>query len=202
MTPEYLPVPRIERIFIDIDGVLANYLERLLDNYNQRHGTSFIAADVTDWHLKNILQPGQKWGDYIDKDFWTALKSYPWAHSLVRLVRDTKLPYAFLTALLDENRPDNAFATFIDGRRKWLDDQFPTLEGQGFPPSTRLIFASCKDLVVKEGDLLIEDASHNVNAARAVGAHVLALAQPWNQDIKCLRCTPEQILRFLGHLSA
>jgi len=105
-------------------------------------------------------------------------------------VKATGKPYAFLTALQDvEDRRS------VVSRKAWLDKHF-TVDPTDIP-SKRLIVAQRKELVVTEGDILIDDYIKNLWAAQKVGATVFLLAQPWNQGDFPERMTPEQILKAL-----
>jgi len=181
----------VTRIYIDVDGILAQFVPALLKNYNQKHGTSLTPNDVTDWAFKGIFKHGQHWWDYTyPENFWTELETYSWAHALVAAAKATGKPYAFLTALQDvEDRRS------VMSRKAWLDKHF-TVDPTDIP-SKRLIVAQRKELVVTEGDILIDDYIKNLWAAQKVGATVFLLAQPWNQGDFPERMTPEQILTAL-----
>ena len=176
-------------IYIDVDGVIADYIGALLAVYNQRHGTSVTNDDVKDFFMESVLKPGQKWEDY-SPDYKT-IPVLPWAHQLVAAVRKIGKPYAFLSALLA--LPDGS-RNILDDRRWWLDQNFAC---PGDNPSDRLVVATRKDLVVHEGDLLIEDGPMNVEAVRKAGGQVLVVAQPWNTEVPD-RLSPDAILWILA----
>lgn len=186
----------MNRIFIDVDGVLADFVSRILTNYNARHGTTYTHAEVTDWAFQDILKPGQRWWEYIDPDFWLSLDPYPWAQEMVSLVRKSGHPHAFLTALPGNTGESpglpGALGAAVEGRTVWLDRVFANPEDPE-PPHHRMIVAARKNLVVVPGDILIEDAPKYILPAREIGVTVLALAQPWNTDVPD-RLTPQQIL--------
>jgi 5'(3')-deoxyribonucleotidase len=176
------------RIFVDVDGVLADFMGQLLHNYNQKYGTNYKHADIKDWNFGGIFHSGRKWQDHINHDFWVNLPLLPWAHQLVETIRATKKPYAFLTSL------PNGTGTSVEDRRMWLDKHF--MIDPKDPPSKRMIVACRKDLVINKSDIMVDDSPDNVAAGRSVGATVLPMAQPWNPDIVG-RMTPEEIMDFL-----
>jgi len=171
-------------IYVDVDGVLADFNGRILTNYNAKHGTKWTNDDVTDWEYQTIFHAGQRWQDYIDPGFWLDLELLPWAQRLVKAVRDTRQNYAFLTYIPDETAD----------RRHWLNWHFT--KELGDPPGDRMIIAKRKELVVHSNDLLIDDAPRNIKAVRKNGATVMALAQPWNQSVWG-RMSPEQVIQNL-----
>jgi len=183
------------RIFVDVDGVLADFTGRFLRNYNARNGTSLVHDDVTDWDYSKVdafkLRDSQEWESYLDPEFWLELDPLPWAHDLMAVIECMGIPFAFLTSLPN--------GSALEDRRKWLDRHFRGKDTQfNYPlhPSKRLIEAAQKDLVVGPGDLLIEDSIANVLAARLVGAEAILLAQPWNAGAAG-RMTPSEILAYL-----
>jgi len=187
------------RLYLDVDGVLADFSSRIISNYNLKHGTTYTHDDVTDWTFSNILQPGQQWGDYVDPDFWTSLDTYPWAYKLLGVAQNAGIPYAFLTSLPDHNGPSGGLGAAIEGRKRWLDAKFTHL-GE-LTPSRRLVVADRKELVVGPHDILVEDAPKNIHAVREAGGHVMALAQPWNTEV-WNRMSPEAIILTIGGLHA
>jgi 5'(3')-deoxyribonucleotidase len=184
------------RIYIDVDGVLADFVSRILLNYNAKHGTVYTHDDIQTWDFTDILQPGQEWQDYVDQNFWGCLDIYPWAHQLVAAVRASGRPYAFLTALSDDNSCTEGSA--LAARERWLDRHF--MIDPLDPPSSRMIATIRKDLVVAPGDILIDDSARNIQAIRNVGGTAWALAQPLNQGVEG-RMTPDEIMDALQRLN-
>jgi len=182
------------RIWIDVDGVLADFVGRLLQNYNAKNGTDYNPNAVTNWQFSKVLK-GEDWKNYMDPDFWTGLKPYPWAQKLVRLVDSTNILYAFLTSL------PNGTGLSVEGRRTWLNVHLDHNHERLYTPGQRLVEASKKELVVRAGDLVIEDSPDNARILRAIGADVLLLAQPWNEGSPG-RMTSDEILTFLRWLKA
>ena len=183
------------RIYLDVDGVLADFVSRILLNYNAKHGTAYTSDDIQTWDFTDILKPGQEWHNYVDLNFWESLDVYPWAHQMVTAVRASGRPYAFLTALSDVNVSNGGPA--LAARERWLDRHF-TVDPQD-PPSSRMIAALRKELVVAPGDILIDDSARNIQAIRNIGGTAWALAQPLNQGVEG-RMTPDEILEALRRL--
>jgi len=180
-------------IYVDVDGVLANWVQGLLSRINEAHGTSYVHDDWNSWDA-SIVPKGKKWWDYTsDREFWQHLPLYPWARELFMHAKVTGMPMAFLSSL-PVKTPD-----VLEARREWLDEHMQGL--WKWKPSEHLISANKKELVVHAGDLLIDDSPTNVNAVRnIVGAEVWCLAQPWNRGITQDRLSPNVILHRLEHL--
>lgn len=181
-------------IYLDVDGVLAQFAEAVVDKYNEVNGTGFTANDVTGWNFQPIIQEPDKWYNYArDLEMWKNLLPYPWAEPLVKAVIDTGYPWAFLTSL--PIKPKGV----LQARRDWVDREFGHLEQN---ISRRIVVAKRKELVVHEGDFLIDDTLDNCKAVRKAGGRTLLLMQPWNRDAegKLTRCSVEHVFQVLEGL--
>ncbi len=182
-------------IFIDVDGVLADFVGAALQRINSARGTDWKTTDVTSWSFKGILNSeGEIWkftrDDGIFYRFWRDLRPYPWAKGLVGATRYTGREVAFLTTL-PYFQPES-----FKSRYFWLEEQFGNLIKS---PGERMIVTSRKDLVFHEKDIAIDDNPTNIKLARQIGAIGLALAQPWNVEIED-RMSPEELIQLLGSL--
>ena len=176
-------------IYLDVDEVLADFTGAFVTLYNRRNGTNWTTDQITGWNFIPILQGNEKWWDYTEteKGFWRNLPLLPWAHEMVKLASESGYLWCFCTSLAI-CQPD-----ILDDRRNWLHEHF-----REFDPkvSQRLIVAKRKELVVHEGDALIDDSVTNYDAVRAVGGTVFLLSQPWNEGHDS-RWTPQQIIKWL-----
>ena len=87
------------RIYLDVDGVLANLVQKILDAYNFVHKTNWKHDQVTGWNMVPVMQEGQKWWDYTGLSTYQDVEPYPWARELVQATADTGLPWGFLGSL-------------------------------------------------------------------------------------------------------
>lgn len=177
---------KYKRIFLDVDGVLADFVTRLLKNYNMENDTDFKYDDVIDWNFKGIISDNDTYKNYVDAKFWLMLEPFFWAEDLVRAAHSTGAQIAFLTYLGSE--PGLGWQQ----RKQWLEKNFPYIDNVG----DRLINTRSKNLVVTKGDLLIDDSEFNVTAALKSGADVITLAQPWNLGCPN-RMPPQEIIEKL-----
>jgi len=179
---------KYKRIFLDVDGVLADFVTRLLKNYNMTNDTDFKYEDATDWNFKGIISDNDSYKNYIDAKFWLMLEPFPWTEELVKTAVSTGTQIAFLTYLGRE--PGLGWQQ----RKEWLDKTFPYIKDAG----DKLINTRSKNLVVTKGDLLIDDSEFNVTAALKSGADVITLAQPWNLGCPN-RMAPQEIIDKLSN---
>ena len=176
-------------IYLDIDDVLADLTGGFVELYNRVNRTNFTKDDITDWDFMGVLPQWQHWWDYTEREpgFFRFLRPTPWAHEMVELAAKSGYRWAFCSSS-PINHPG-----ILDDRRIWLRRHFGDLDPQ---VQHRLIVAKRKELVVHEGDALIDDSVTNYDAVRAVGGTVFLLSQPWNEGHDA-RWTPEQILEWL-----
>jgi 5'(3')-deoxyribonucleotidase len=173
-------------IYVDIHGVLANLAGAVVDNYNRQHGTHWTQDDVKNWDWSPVIHPSQNWLDYTHTEgFWRNLPLYPWAKDLVTKVKATGHLVAFLSDLPTNTENDH---------RIWLDKHF----GNG--TNKHLIVTKRKDLVARQGSILIDDSPSQIDATRRAGCKVLPLKQPWNTEVSS-RYSIEEIFKELEKLN-
>jgi 5'-nucleotidase len=162
------------RIAVDFDGVLFDHIPYMLRGFRDVHGIDLEAEGLRYW------------------DFFQ-----------YRAIRDARLTYACVRAVLDEietdpvlhqNPPRDPHAAGIMGRWKDAGHEVSVvtarlpisrevtelfLEHHGIPHD-RLVMGAH----IKTGyDVLIDDAPHNVLMAAADGGMAVLMDHPYNQDV-------------------
>lgn len=143
---------RLPRLIIDQDDVLAMFLEGLLEEYNEKHHTSYTLEDVTQWKMAKIL--GNDIWDIINrKGFFYGLKPVPYAiETFERMHKSGKYDMYICTASLPESYTE---------KLAWIQKYMP------FFPEERFIACKSKDAVW--GDILFDDAAHNIESYAGIG---------------------------------
>jgi len=77
----------IEKIYLDMDGVLCNFEKRYTELYNEAPSSS---RDKKNW--------SENWTDFVMSKQFETLDIFPGAIELLRYVRDTDLPIEILTS--------------------------------------------------------------------------------------------------------
>jgi FMN phosphatase YigB (HAD superfamily) len=159
---------KIDHIFIDLDGVLADWVGGVIDlfgrdrDYVFRHWTSGDysvekALNVTTERLWNrINQQGSDW--------WAHLDRFHWNQDLLSLIIDTTAAASILTS------PGDCVHAY-NGKRIWADRHVP-----GFA----LHLTSEKQLLAKPSSLLIDDSGRNCEEFIAAGGNAILFPQHWN----------------------
>jgi len=183
------------RIYIDCDDTLFPFTKGILEACNREHGTNLTVDDVIQWAVNPVLPPGVQWWEFTDREgFYRDLEPLPGARSLVNAVRASGRPWGFLTSLPVKHTSSN----LIEERRICLDNSF-AVDGRDIP-SRRLIVAKRKDLVVHEGDVLIDDYIENIKAVEAVGAKGILVKQPSNRNTARPRWTLPEVTEWVKQL--
>jgi hypothetical protein len=77
----------IEKIYLDMDGVLCDFEKRYTELYNEQPNSS---RDKKNW--------SENWTDFVMSKQFETLDIFPGAIELLRYVRDTDLPIEILTS--------------------------------------------------------------------------------------------------------
>ncbi|MEO0444581.1 MAG: hypothetical protein AAF191_00750 [Verrucomicrobiota bacterium] len=163
----------IQHIFVDIDGVLADFTASAL----RVHGRSEM---IDQWpkgerDIPKVLgiSRSQYWRaiEAEGSDFWRELEPYPWFRELIDLVQSTA-PFSLLTAA-------PLAPSSVAGKVAWIDHHFPKVEGRRFRD---FFIGSSKWLMAAPDRVLIDDAEMLVDRFSEAGGHGILFPQVWNRD--------------------
>ena len=152
--------------FVDFDCVLNDFHEVLIREYNQRYYKSVHVENITSWDWPEGDKVGLR-AIYEEPDFW------------VNFVRPLPDIHVWLYKIFDIT--PGVIATHIStneeatDKMRWFDTHMPYFK-------KRVFIGTDKTLIVKEGDIVIDDHPVILQVARRAGAHTLALDRPWNQE--------------------
>lgn len=153
-------------IALDVDGVLANLVQRVLDWYNQDCRDTVRHEDITDWDISKFVKPDSK--DYIYSLLGTGyiyetVRPYPFAWDLVANLRHLGHRVVFVTTPFKGT----------EGRKlQWL------VNHKMLKDSADYMEAHDKSLV--RADILLDDGIHNLRAFAPFG-QAWMMEQPWNK---------------------
>jgi beta-phosphoglucomutase-like phosphatase (HAD superfamily) len=140
--------PKIERIFLDMDGVIADFNKK----YKEMFG---IEPSVAEKHKK--FEPF--FNEFIDKQAFANLELMPDAINLINYLRNTGIPIEILSSTASERRD----AQIRPQKMKWLKDhhiEFPVI----LVPGARL-----KQQYATPNSILIDDTPRNIDEWRSAG---------------------------------
>lgn len=159
---------RLITLLIDMDSVIVNLTGKWLARYNADYGDQLTSADLHTWDTEKIVKPecGIRIFDYLhEPGFYADLLPLPGAlETLERLNR--RFDLAIVTS-----SPQQAFAD----KDRWVEQHLP------FIGRERIIYAHQKHRIC--GDVLFDDAPHNLTAFRNTGRMAVAMDYLYNRGI-------------------
>ena len=138
------------RIFIDMDDVIADTIERFLEWYDRDFGKLYTREELSGTKLYNIVPElnRQRVRQYpFHQDFF---KDLPVMENSVEVIKELNERFEVYIASAAMEFPYS-----LDQKNVWLDKHFP------FIPWKRRIF--CGDKSVLRGDVLIDDHEFNLS---------------------------------------
>lgn len=154
-------------IYIDIDGVLADFVGAVLSMHK-----SYSYDEITQPDMAAILKisPDKFWAqiDMWGGAFWENLQLLPNAKALVEKCRELANHVCFLTSpSLDVNSRL--------GKIRWVENHFGRVD---------VCFSSTgkQHYAVGPRTLLLDDFDKNVDGFRAAGGFALLAPRPWNSN--------------------
>lgn len=158
----------IERVFLDMDGVIADFISPSM----AFHGSRFDAATYPkrEWLIWKVIGcTEQEFWKFDSRDFWANLPVYPWARELVEGLegRVGQSNICLLTS-------PSANGVSVDGKRSWIAKHFPAY-------SRQVLFGSPKHFCAHRSTVLIDDSDANCKAFADAGGHWLTFPRVWNE---------------------
>lgn len=162
------------KIVCDMDEVLAQFINKVLHRWNLEHKTSFNRDHINTWNMDATLGKGS-FDDVIrwmsNPDFFEMLEPVNGALSGIRHLM--KSHDVMIATSLHDDVP-NAY----DSKKRWIKKHLPEFQMRNFFVITR------KEML--DGDVLIDDAGHNVEPWCERGREAIVLDAPWNRHVNHL----------------
>ena len=155
-------------ILTDLDDVLWDLCGLWINELNIRHGTTVHPRDVTDWEIARFfptLSAGQIFEPLHDERIWRRILPVAGAQHYIKLLRDAGHKVRVVTA----THP----ATVAPKINRFLE-LYPMFRWED------IVIASDKSLIT--GDVLIDDGTHNLGAARPNIGNLILFDRPHNQS--------------------
>lgn len=159
------------KIFLDLDGVLANFVKAMCfahsqpDPYlNKESLGKFDMLPLMD------LPVSEFWSPANTIEFWADMERLPDADAILEIVLDF-VP-AHEICLLTSPSPSPLSAA---GKLLWIQRNYPSF-------SRRIMISAAKHFVAHENSLLIDDRDQNCNEFRDEGGQAILLPRPWNSN--------------------
>ena len=135
-------------ILVDMDDVLNNLCQRWVEELNARHNTTVAYADINDWDICKAFQgiaEQDVFAPLFEDAFWETLSPLPKSVEILHQLIADGHTVKVVTASYFETVP---------AKMKWLFRKYPFLTWDD------VIVAKDKQMI--HGDVLIDDAPHNL----------------------------------------
>jgi 5'(3')-deoxyribonucleotidase len=145
-----------ERIAIDMDGVIADFLSKHLAAYNAEFGERLTLEDLRGTHLSELVVEERR--DLLEAflttdDFFGDLEVVEGSQDVVSDLTDRYEVFVTTAAM--------EYPTSFAAKFRWLEEHFP------FVPSSNVVF--CGDKGIIAADYLIDDNAHHFARFRGEG---------------------------------
>lgn len=165
----------INHIYLDMDGVLANFVQACIDLLGHTSTSRITHDQITSWDLGSRLGlPMNELWRRIDQQghlFWQHLRAYPWAGDLALLCATSAPRCSILTST-------SARPHAVAGKAPWLEGRL-----YGNIPATYVTNAKHKAMFARgPGDVLIDDSNENCEDWARCGGTAICFPQPWNRQ--------------------
>jgi 5'(3')-deoxyribonucleotidase len=155
------------RCFIDMDGVLVDFVGGALRAHNRQMENwppgEFDMPKVLKMRCQDF------WAPLTGAKFWAELKPTPEAHELIALL-EARFSSRELCILSSPTTDPQCLA----GKLQWLCRRLPGYE-------RRYLLGPEKHYCASPDCLLIDDADHNVDRFREAGGCAILFPRPWNR---------------------
>jgi hypothetical protein len=173
----------INKIYIDIDGVLADFATALhnklnipfsYNNYPYKYGEYDIFKEIEQKY-------GIKYEDVLkalkNKDFWANMPVLPNAREIVnKAIKAVGLDNVYiLTRQMEELNGED-----IEGKKEFIRRHFPEL-------SDKIIATKNKELFANKNSILIDDWDKNIDNFIEKGGNGVLVPRPWNSGYKRIK---------------
>ncbi|WP_257347552.1 5' nucleotidase, NT5C type [Pseudalkalibacillus decolorationis] len=175
----------MKTLLIDMDSVICDLMTEWHRRYNRDYDDNLSIQDLKCWDSENYVKKecGNKIYDYLDEpELFIKLDPLPNAIEVLRRLHEN------YEILIVTSSRTYAYTE----KEKWIEKHLP------FIGKRNLIFTHRKEMV--RGDILFDDAPHNLIAFKKTGRTAIAMDYPYNQDVKVDRVS--SWLEFEGWLEA
>jgi 5'(3')-deoxyribonucleotidase len=162
-------MPTLRHIFVDLDGVLADFVQSSLALHDRSHLLECWPGG--EWDMPKVMgiSRGEFWRAISQQGspFWEMLEPYPWTAELLDQLRSIAPVTIATSPSMDPG--------CLDGKVRWMQ--------RHLGPSFRdFLIGPQKYLLARPDVVLIDDRDSNVDAFREHGGQAILFPQPWNSN--------------------
>jgi uncharacterized HAD superfamily protein len=189
-------------IAVDIDEVLAEFMDKLLEYHNDTYGTSFIKEDFISYDFWDVWGGTREEAIVKVKDFFRSRYS-----DEIVTVEGSLKAIAELRKKHTLTVVTSRYDSVIEHTHSWIKKHYPdSFNGVHFAHYDKNMSkaAICRRL---EADVIIDDTTATATECSKIGMHVLLYDRPWNRKLLLQKNMTrvyswEDILREIERLSS
>jgi len=158
----------MKTILIDMDSVICDLMSEWHRRYNEDYQDNLSVENLMCWRSEDYVKSecGKKIYEYLDQPgIFLHLKPLPYA---IEVLERLSLNY---DVLIVTSSRTYAYTE----KEQWVEKNLP------FIGKNNLIFSHRKEMI--RGDLLFDDAPHNLMAFKNTGRTAIAMNYPYNANI-------------------
>lgn len=175
-----------ERCFLDMDGVLANFVEGVCRAHS-RPDPYLDATNFGNFDIEIIwgMSARDFWTPCDGPTFWEDLQPMPDARNIIQAVTKKfgKDNICVLTA-------PSLSPYCVPGKRKWLKEWFPELKD--------VLFGSAKQFLAHPNSWLVDDQDNNVDSFLLAKGNGILVPRLWNREHKHADLSITRLMCKLG----
>lgn len=170
------------KAFIDMDGVLADFLAGVSKVHNRPLPYDKVES-MGVWNIEDLwgISAREFWAPCEGEDFWNTLQKTDEADKIVELAYNTfgEENVAILTA------PSSSIYC-VPGKQAWVKRHYPEL-------AKKIIFGSAKQFMAGPERVLVDDRDRNIEEFEKAGGHGIKVPRAWNSEWKYRHLTWELV---------
>ncbi|NRD77765.1 5'(3')-deoxyribonucleotidase [Bacillus sp. BRMEA1] len=158
----------MKTLLIDMDSVICDLMSEWHRRYNRDYNDNLSVVRLLCWDSEKYVKPecGKKIYDYLmEPGLFLGLKPLPNAIEVLERL-NKRFDILIVTS---------SVSSAYEEKERWVGQNLPFLD------RNNLIFAHRKNMIV--GDLLFDDAPHNLLGFAATGRTAIAMDYPYNRDV-------------------
>lgn len=160
-------------VFVDMDGVLANFVGRVAEILNSTPEEMIVPGVYNCVEGLGMTDP-QMWEAIHDAGpFFETLDPYPWTHDLLYALQ-LRVDIDNVCLLTSPPKSAEAGGKCCAGKIMWIDKHLPEF-------SRRYLIGAPKQLCAWPGAVLIDDSELKIKRFEEAGGHGILFPARWNR---------------------
>lgn len=165
---------KISHVFVDMDGVLCNFIKAAYEVHGQVYVEEFYPQGEWDLHKPLNISRSEFWSKIFEAGhtFWENMESFDWTDGLIDMLTDFGIPWSISTSpSLD---PESAY-----GKIKWLHKKFNKKFRNYMIGHDKYHLAKSN---IEGVTVLIDDKDSNCEKFVDAQGYSILFPQPWNSN--------------------